>query len=392
MWIERKLLKEINNYSTQYPALVVTGARQTGKTSILQRAFPTADYVTLDYPVEAAEADQDGLSFLKRHREPLIIDEVQYAPQLFRFLKIAIDKDRQIPGRFLLTGSQRFPLMKHVSESLAGRIAVLELLTLSLGELELAFRQTAEGDQLVDWILQGGYPEVHAQAKNAEKFFANYIASYIERDVRSLINIKSARDFDRFLRLAASRTGQLISYASLASDLGLSGPTVRDWMSVLEASHIIQIVEPWFTNEGKRIIKTPKLYFLDTGLCCHLLNIRDKSQLLGSPILGAMFETHVLGQMRKSLANRGSSTPIYFFRDHAGHELDFLIPVGKQFHVFECKWTDNPKLDSKNLDAFKQLYGEKSVLSYSIINRSRGKRHLTKDGVSLRDSIDFDDL
>ncbi|MCX6131300.1 MAG: AAA family ATPase, partial [Proteobacteria bacterium] len=257
MWIERKILKELEISSGQYPALVVTGARQTGKTSLLRHIFPKADYVTLDYPIEAAEADQDGDNFLSRHKEPLIIDEVQYAPNLFRFLKIAIDKDRRNYGRYLLTGSQRFPLMKHVSESLAGRIAILELLTLSHEELELAFSQISEGDLLVDWILRGGYPELYAESKDAERFFGSYIASYIERDVRSLINIKSARDFDRFLRLVASRTGQLISYASLANDLGLSGPTIKDWIHVLEASHVVQIIEPWFTNDGKRIIKTP---------------------------------------------------------------------------------------------------------------------------------------
>ena len=390
MWIERTISKTILSCSEESPTLVLVGARQTGKTSILQNLFKTAAYVTLDDPLDAEEAEQNPASFLSRIGSPVLIDEVQYAPSLFRHLKKVIDAKRDLNGRYFLTGSQRFEMMKEVSESLAGRIRLIELLTLSLQELQEATGLIAEGEQLLKWIVQGGFPEIHGKDLNANRFFRSYLATYVERDVRKLINIRSSQDFGRFLRLVASRTGQLISANALASDLGVSAPTVREWLNVLNTSQIISLVEPWYGSVTQRTVKTNKLFFLDTGLCCHLLNIENSSQLIRSPFLGAIFETHVFSQMYKSLVNHDSSKKIYFFRDHDGHEIDFVVPHGSQFHLIECKWSENPKLDSKNIDAFRKRYSEDSIASISICCSRSGIRRLNTHNVC--DSVDWSHL
>ena len=195
---------------------------------------------------------------------------------------------------------------------------------------------------LVEWMLKGGYPELHSRGLDAERFFGDYLATYLERDVRTILGVRSLRDFDRFMRLCAARTGQLVSYTALATDLGVSPNTVKSWLSVLEASKVVLLLEPYFENLGKRIVKTPKLYFLDTGLCSYLLGARTPDDLLRSPMLGALFETHVLGQIVRHFANQGRRREIYFYRDHHGHEVDFLIPSAGRFELIECKWAESP--------------------------------------------------
>ncbi len=389
MWIQRDISFLLQNAAQESPAVALIGARQTGKTSLLKQYFPEHRYVTLDDPAVALEADQDGLTFLKKHKDPIIIDEIQYAQNLFRSLKVKIDEERKRNGRFLLTGSQRFELMTGVSESLAGRIQIIELLSLSTLEIERALGRTVEGDDLANLITQGGYPEIHSDSRTAESFFKSYIPTYIERDVRQLINIKSARDFDRFLRLCAARTGQLLSSNALASELGLSATAVRNWLDILVASQIIALVEPWYSKTTKRIIKTPKLYFLDTGLCCHLLNIRNGKDLLTSPFLGHLFETHVYGQLLRTVTNSGRAQPIHFFRDHDGHEIDFVLPHAGRFHLFEVKWSSNPKIESRNRDAFRKHYGADSESSFSLVCNKRGHIDLKLQGAQICDSVDF---
>ena len=390
MWFKRTISDVIRNSAAESPALVVVGARQTGKTSLLQHLFPKAAYVTLDDPLDAEEAAQNPASFLARVASPVFIDEIQYAPALFRHLKKVIDKNRNTNGQYILTGSQRFEMMKEVSDSLAGRVRIVELLTLSIQELQEATGHVAEGETLLQWIVQGGYPEIYAKELHVGRFFRSYLATYVERDVRKLINVRSSQDFGRFMRLVASRTGQLISASSLASDLGVSAPTIREWLNVLHTSHIIALVEPWFGSVTQRTVKTSKLYFLDTGLCCHLLNIETSSQLLRSSFLGALFETHVFSQIHKSLVNHDSSQKIYFFRDHDGHEIDFVIPQGSQFHLVECKWSENPKLDTKNIDAFKKRYSEDAIASLSLCCSRRGFRKLNSHNVC--DSVNWSHL
>ncbi|MBI4585080.1 MAG: ATP-binding protein [Planctomycetes bacterium] len=378
--------------SRQRPALVLTGCRQAGKTSLLQQVFPGHGYISLDLPSIAEEAEEAGGQFLRKHLPPLIIDEIQHAPKLLRYLKRTIDENRDKTGLYCLTGSQKFPLMEGISESLAGRVAVIECQSLSAKELECWRQSSIEGELLLDLIFKGGYPELHAKGLEPERFFSDYLATYLERDVRQVIQVRSLRDFDRFMRLAAIRSGHLLSANSFASDLGLSPNTVKSWLSVLQASNIIYLLEPYYRNLGKRLVKTPKLYFLDTGLACFLAGIRSQGDLERSALLGALFETHVLGQMVRWHSNRGRRPLLCFYRDHEGHEIDFVIPIGEKLKLFECKWSESPPDVPKGFEEITALVGEKNILSRSVITPTRGYRGLTSRDLILDDSIELKSL
>ena len=386
MWIPRELDAALAEAAATRPAVVLTGCRQAGKTSLLVRAFADHTYVSLDVPMIAEEAEHSGGDFLKRHQPPVIIDEVQYAPTLLRHVKADIDLHREETGRFLITGSQGFPLMQGVTESLAGRSSVLTLHSLSAREYEGWSGTILDRDTLVEWMLQGGYPELHSRGLDAERYFGDYLATYLERDVRSILGVRSLRDFDRFMRLCAARTGQLVSYSSLATDLGVSPNTVKSWLSVLNASNIVFLLEPYFENLGKRIVKTPKLYFLDTGLCSYLLGARTPQDLVRSPMLGAIFETHVLGQIVRHFANQGRRREIYFYRDHHGREVDFLIPSAGRFALIECKWSESPRPKQRGFLELESLVGADRIVSKTIVTPDRGFRRASR-GVTIADSI-----
>lgn len=386
MWIPRELDAALKHGANTRPAVVLTGCRQAGKTSLLVKAFSEHRYVSLDVPMVAEEAEYSGEDFLKRHRPPVIIDEVQYAPTLLRHVKADIDLHRDETGRFLITGSQDFSLMQGVTESLAGRTAVLTLHSLSAREYEAWSGRSLDRAALVEWMLKGGYPELHSRGLDAEQFFGDYLATYLERDVRSILGVRSLRDFDRFMRLCAARTGQLVSYTALATDLGVSPNTVKSWLSVLEASTIVLLLEPYFENLGKRLVKTPKLYFLDTGLCSYLLGARTPADLLRSPMLGAVFETHVLGQIVRHFANQGRRREIYFYRDHHGHEVDFLIPSAGRFALIECKWAESPGATQRGFAELEALVGADRIISQTIVTPDRGSRRAS-EAVSIADSV-----
>ncbi len=389
MWIKREIEGLLREISTQRPALILTGCRQAGKTSLLKRVFPDYNYLSLDVPAVAEEAEESGQGLLQRHKNPLIIDEVQYAPRLFRYIKNEIDKDRDKNGLYFITGSQKFSLMEKVSESLAGRIAVIECFPLSAIEFERWKKTPVEGDLLIDLIYKGGYPELHAKNLDPERFYSDYLATYLERDVRQVLNVKNLRDFDKFMRLAAVRTGQQLSLSSFASDIGISPNTVKNWLSVLEASNIIYLLEPYYKNIGKRLVKTPKLYFLDTGLAAFLSGIRSPQDLKNSSLLGAFFETHVLGQIIKFHANRGKQAAIYYFRDHFGHEVDFVIPVGEKLKLFECKWSENPSSKVGGFQEVERLIGDENIVSQSIIVPARGFRKTNVPKLFISDSVEL---
>lgn len=390
MWINRDIERVIAEIARQRPALILTSNRQAGKTSLLQRVFPQYNYVSLDQPLVAEQAEESGSQFLRDHPAPLVIDEAQYAPQLFRYLKLAIDEHRDKSGQYCLTGSQKFPLMQGITESLAGRVAVLNCHSLSVWELERWSGQVAEGEQLLQWIFQGGYPELHDKSLEPQRFYADYLSTYLERDVRQVLQVKSLRDFDRFMRLAAIRSGQLLSYSSFASDLGVSPNTIKSWISVLEASNILFMLEPYYRNLGKRLVKTPKLFFLDTGLACFLAGLRSPADLRHSGLMGAFFETHVVGQMVRWYANRGRWAPLYFYRDHYGREVDLVIPVGEKLKLFECKWSEMPSRRVKGFEEIIRLIGEENVLSRSIITPTRGLRQ--RGQMIIEDSVELKSL
>lgn len=367
MWIPRDVETRLRRSVRTRPVVVLTGARQTGKTSTLRRLFPRHGFVSLDLPTEAEQAEKEPEAFLRRHPAPLLIDEVQYAPHLFRHLKAAVDAERGKNGQYLLTGSQKFTLMKGVSESLAGRADIVELETLSLAEIRSALPKTG----LDDSIVRGGFPELHANPEiDAAAFYNSYLATYLERDVRSLANVGSLRDFERFLRACALRSANLLNKADLARDIGISPSTANLWLSTLEASGQIVLLEPWFSNRTKSIIKSPKLYLADTGLLCALLNIRSEEALRQSPSAGAIWETYVFAQLRARERRAGRASSLFFWRDRT-REVDFVAEAGGRLELFEAKWTELPaNTDASNLAFVRAAVGRARITSGAVVCRA----------------------
>lgn len=367
MWIKRAYEEILARLVRQRPAILVTGARQTGKTSLLKHSFPEHRFISLDLPSEAEEAERNPASFLSRHATPLIVDEVQYAPGLFRYLKIAIDSRRRLKGQYLLTGSQKFTLMQGISESLAGRVEVLELETLSLNEIRGAYPDFA----LKEIMLRGGYPELYQDLSlDQYSFYRSYLATYLERDLRSILNVTNLRDFERFLRACALRSGQLLNKADLARDVGISPSTANQWLSALAASNLVVLLEPWFVNASKSITKSPKLYFADTGLLLYLLNVRSVDELDRSPLLGSIWESFVFGELRKKEEREGGSWSLHFWRDR-GKEIDFLRHRGGRYDLIEVKWSEHPSPDDTRAFAdFEAIAGSKRILTRMLICRA----------------------
>lgn len=365
VWIERTAETLLQKIAAHFPAVLVTGARQTGKTSLLRHAFPNAAYLTLDLPAAAEAAVSAPDELLDKLPEPLIIDEIQYAPSLMRHLKARIDKQRR-PGRFLLTGSQTFALMQGVSESLAGRCGLLELHTLSHAELVEAGLQTNEKS----YVFMGGYPELHVGADHG-LWFPSYVATYLERDVRNVLRVVDLQDFNRFIRACALRIAQMLNYSDIARDSGIAPNTARKWLSVLQASSVVTLVEPFFGNRTKRLIKTPKLMFLDTGLAAFLAGFTSAESLFSSGYAGAFWEAHVYGQVRRAFANLGLRTPICYWQTASGHEVDLVIEIESgSLIAIDCKCKEKPDLkDSANLRVFRETEG-KRLKQWMIVART----------------------
>ena len=337
----RDIAPAVRRLAAHFPAVVVTGARQTGKTTLLTKLFPRHRYVSLDLPAEAQLAEEDPQTFLARHPPPLLVDEVQYAPKLFRYLKVEIDRDRSANGRFILAGSQKLNLMREVSDSLAGRCGVLELEALTVRELGSTFtgREAAEGAPEV--LVRGFMPQLWKDLElRPVDFFRSYQATYLERDVRQFLNVASLRDFDRFMRAASVRSGQLLNKTELAKEVGVSAKTINAWLGVLEATNQITLLEPYFVNIGKRLAKTPKLYFNDVGLLCFLLGL-NRDVVAESYLIGAIWETLVFGELRKHLRVEAPEASIWFYRDQS-RELDFVIEKDGRLTLAESKWTEVP--------------------------------------------------
>lgn len=338
MWIERSIEGLVRDRVAQRPVVVVTGARQAGKTALVRRLFPELELVSLDLPSEAEQAERDPGAFLTRHPPPLIIDEVQYAPALFRHLKVRVDADRERTGMFILTGSQKLPLMRAVAESLAGRADVIELENLTWAEVQAAGAAVS----VEAFLLRSGFPELWGRPSlDADGFHRSYLATYLERDLRTLLKVGSLRDFERFVRACALRSAQLLNRADLARDVGISGSTAAAWLSVLEASGQVTLLEPWFANRGKSLVKSPKLYLNDAGFCAFLCGVRSVSDLLGSPLAGALWETLVFSEIRRRQSNRRGGWGLHFWHDRT-READFLLHHGGRFRVADAKWAEHP--------------------------------------------------
>lgn len=319
--ISRVLQPRLEQAAAEMPVVAVTGPRQSGKTTLCRACFPDHEYVSLE-PLDVREyAGSDPRGFLGRYAGPTILDEVQRAPGLFSYLQEVVDGD-PTPGRYILTGSQHFGLSEAISQSLAGRIALLHLLPLSLDEVR---RFPSPPQDLWTTVWTGGYPRIHDRGLTPERWLSDYEATYVQRDVRQVVNVTDLDAFTAFLRLAAGRTAQELHLSALGGDAGVSHPTVRSWMSVLEASFVVFRCPAWFRNLRKRVVKTPKIHFVDSGLACHLLGIRDPEQLRNHPLRGPLFETWVAGEILKARLHRGRSADLFHIRETRGIELDLLV-------------------------------------------------------------------
>ncbi|ABB24763.1 ATP-binding protein [Pelodictyon luteolum] len=330
--IQRHLAPTMKERSGQYPIVTLTGPRQSGKTTLCRQCFPEKPYSNLERPDTRAFAQSDPRGYLEQFPEGAVLDEIQRVPELLSWLQVRVDLHNR-KGEFILTGSHHFELSRSVSQSLAGRTALLELLPLSIAEL-----QGAGADTSINRMLYaGGYPRIHADRLDPTVLLGDYFATYIERDLRELMQLRNLSAFETFVRLAAGRTGQLLNLHSLAADSGISSQTARAWMSVLEASFIVFLLPPWFANIGKRLTKSPKLYFCDVGLAAWLIGIRDETHLASHPLRGNLFENLVVLEVVKRQKNLGRHSRLFFYRDSNGREVDLLFEDGEKIGLAEIK-------------------------------------------------------
>ncbi|HTM20252.1 MAG TPA: ATP-binding protein [Kofleriaceae bacterium] len=330
-YVRRLLESQLVAALRHFPAVVLTGPRRSGKTTMLRKLLPDASYRLLEDPALVARLRQDPEGFLDELELPVILDEVQNVPEIFGYVRARIDRHPRQTGRWILTGSQESPLMRGVNESMAGRAAILQLWPLALPE-----------SPKVD-LLRGGFPEVIARPRAARLWFSSYVQTYLERDVRSVSAVHDLATFRRFLALVASRHGQILNRTDLAAPLGMSVPGVGKWLDILEITQQVLIIPPYFENLGKRIIKSPRVYLADPGLACHLLGIETRAELERSPFLGPLFEGWVAAEIVKAQANDGRRRELYYFRDQQGLEVDFLIPTaGGSTILVEAKASRTP--------------------------------------------------
>jgi len=394
--IARHLARTLKAAARGFPVVTVTGPRQSGKTTLVRATFPRHAYVSLEDPDTRAFATDDPRGFLGQFAGNVILDEVQRVPDLFAYLQGIVDRiDR--PGRFILSGSQNFLLLHRVSQSLAGRCAVLRLLPLSRSELlgrpirDLArfasprASDAAAGpagwDDLLRSLFAGGYPRIHAKSMAPQTWLANYYQTYLERDVRELLNVGDLEGFGRFVRLCAGRSGQLLNASSLAADAGVSHTTVRRWLSMLEASFVLYFLRPHHRSFNKRLVKSPKLYFLDTGLLCYLLRIQSPAALVSHAARGAIFETWVVSEALKNFYNRGAEPDLYFWRDATGHEVDLVIDSGGKQMPVEIKSGQTVASDFfADLDYWRGLAGPSAGPAQLVYG---GDRSYRRRGVSV---------
>lgn len=354
-WIDRDISNRILALMKDFPAVLVVGPRQSGKSRLLTKMFPNLQYITFDDPFEVLKAEGSPRQFIKEIGTPVILDEIQYLPELFRYIKMEIDKNR-LNGQFLLTGSQNFHLGKLGSESLAGRMEIVDLSTLGASEILKAQPKT----KLDKMVFKGGYPELWASDANSAEWHSAYISTYLQRDIRSLSQVADLGVFSHFLRAVSLRTGSLLNYADLSRDTGISPNTAKHWVSLLASSGILSLLEGWYVNETSRLVKSPKAYFNDTGLLCSLLGIRSEEAMKDHALFGSIWENWCFSQIRTWLLNRGLlQNNLWYWRTKEGKEVDFLVSLNSKIYAFECKARELPsEADVRNLELFAKKYLE----------------------------------
>ena len=361
MFYKRQISLSLKQSAEQFPVVFLTGPRQSGKTTLLKKHFQDFRYVNLEDPEMRQWAIDQPRDFLQHFRWPLVIDEAQYAPDLFSYIQLIAD-EHQKTGMYILTGSQNFLLMQKISQSLSGRTSIINLLPFSYSELKQAYIK----ENTNSLMLKGFYPRLYQTVKDSSLFYKSYITTYVERDVRQLANISNINSFIRFIRLCAGRCGQLLNISSLATEAGISHNTCNAWISYLTTGFIIHLVSPYYKNFNKRIIKSPKLYFTDTGLLCHLLGINSQESLALHNLRGNIFENLVFIEILKYKLNRLQEPGIWFWRDNHGTEIDFIIESNLNPVAVDVKSGSNFHSEYlANLNKFK-LYAQSEVSSYLI--------------------------
>lgn len=372
-YITRKIESSILHAVKTFPGIVITGPRQSGKTTLLKHLLPDYRYITFDDPLSRERARSDPNFFLNSLGEKAIIDEIQHVPEILSYIKIKIDEKREVKGRFVFTGSQQFHLMKNIGDTLAGRIAVFDLLPFSVTELESSIQAVNAKTNFLSALKRGSYPELVLDMHiDAGTWFRSYFQTYLERDIRGLYNIGSLRDFQQFVRLLAARCSEVLNLSSYSRDLGISIPTIKTWLSILEASRIIFLLPPWYNNQGKRITKSPKLYFLDTGFAAYLSGVAADDSFLDRPLAGNLFENYIIQETVKSFLHQGKQPPIYFFRTNNQLEIDIIIEKSAEYIIpVEIKLTQTPRLrDGAYLERFRQLFTDSGIQSGLVVSLS----------------------
>lgn len=348
--IKRTMQNAILEAAKGFPVLTITGPRQSGKTTLAKITFPDYEYFNLENPETLKRAKTDPRSIFRSLDKGMIIDEVQKLPELLSWAQVFVDELHQ-PGKLVLTGSNQFEYIMNIGQTLAGRTAMFKLLPFSLSEL-----QPSQGSAWESFAAKGFYPRLYDSVIKPQLFYTSYVMTYIERDIRALIQIKNIHEFEKFVSLCAARTGGLLNLSSLAIDCGVDQKTIGSWISLLEASFIIYLLKPHYNNLSKRIIKTPKLYFFDVGLAAYLVGIRNATDLMNHPMRGELFETMVVGECLKYFFNRGQVPPLTFFRDSRGHEIDLMLSLGQQIFPLEIKAGTTINNDYfRNINYFRKL-------------------------------------
>jgi len=381
-YIKRTLEAVLKQTIKEFPVIVLSGPRQSGKTTLLKHLFEkNYDYISLELPDVQSAAIRDPRGFLEFYSPPVIFDEIQYAPVLLPYIKERVDTYRTRAGQYILTGSQNILLTQGVTESLAGRAVMLRLLPLSYREMagmpqallpwEQGVRPFKKGlsyKELWKSFLRGGYPELSASGERQLMLWhAGYVQTYLERDVRSIRQIGDLSQFQIFLRALAARSAQLLNLSEFSRDLGLAVNTIKSWLSVLEATYQIIILRPYFANLGKRLVKTPKVYFADVGTLCYLVGLKDAEHALAGPMGGALMETAVVNEVVRTLTHQGKELPIYFWRTSTGQEVDLIIDTGRKLVPIEVKLSTTPNHSMvKGIETFRKIFKEKTAKGYVV--------------------------